>query len=190
MRCFSRRCSFADNRSGSRPLADVGVRMALAYLPALRPAHHHLLSCRIRSPHYYRKWYVPPRNRGRQSSPYSALAAATDAEVGRILRAMQAKQQIACRRNRTQHDGRHRNQRHTGYGSRTFIGFANPSKPMFHKAFHITHSFSDFRVRSDALRQCFHGMFHMSRLPVPETEDPHIAHTPASPHRANARHRR
>ena len=41
--------------------------MALAYRPALRSTHPHLLSCRIRSSHYYRKWYVPPRNRGRQS---------------------------------------------------------------------------------------------------------------------------
>lgn len=37
-------------------------------------------------------------------------------QVGRILRAMQAQQQIARRRGRAQHDGGHCDQSHTGYG--------------------------------------------------------------------------
>lgn len=188
MRCFSRRCSFADNRSRSRPLADVGYEWHLRTY--LRFDQHIITFYRAGSDRriitgngtfrhvtggrqslHIARW-PPPPTLGR---PHSARDA--------------AKQQIACRRNRTQHDGRHRNQRHTGYGSRTFIGIreskqTNVSQSVSHHPF-----LSDSRP-SDALRQCFHGMFHMSRLPVPETEDPHIAHTPASPHRANARHRR
>ena len=168
MRCFSRRCSFADNRSRSRPLADVGYERHLR--TDLRFDQHIITFYRAGSDRRIITGNGTFRHvTGVAEPPYSASAAAT--ELGRPHSARDAaKQQIACRRNRTQHDGRHRDQRHTGYGSRTFIGFANPSKPMFHKAFHITRSFL-IRVHRTLSDSVFTACFtcRACQFPKPKT---------------------
>ena len=80
-------------------------------------------------------------------------------QVGRILRAMQAQQQIAHRCGRAQHDGGHCDQSHTGYGPRTLIGRIQANQ-CFTRGFTLSIPFRPASIKW--LPIVFHNMFHTS----------------------------
>ena len=78
---------------------------------------------------------------GSDDPEYNALAAATDARSAAFCARCKHSSRLPADAAAPSMMAAIRDQSHTGYGPRTLIGPANPSKPMFHKAFHITHSF-------------------------------------------------
>lgn len=94
-----------------------------------------------------------------------------------------------------QHDGGHCDQSHTGYGPRTLIGPANPSKPMFHKAFHIIHSFPT-RIHQMVANSVSQHVSHVvcrklqtsqTSMHRPQPTIPHLTAPETSTLRSNAR---
>lgn len=81
-------------------------------------------------------------------------------QVGRILRAMQAQQQIARRRGRAQHDGGHCDQSHTGYGPEPSSDPRIQANQCFTRRFTLPIPFRPASIKW--LPIVFHNMFHTS----------------------------
>ena len=97
---------------------------------------------------------------GSDDPEYNALAAATDARSAAFCARCKHSSRLPADAAAPQHDGGHCDQSHTGYGPRTLIGPANPSKPMFHKAFTLSIPFRPASIKW--LPIVFHNMFHTS----------------------------